>query len=196
MSSVVGKTFARLTVLAECAGAKWLCECSCGKRKTLQRKHVISGATRSCGCLRADQIAERNTTHGHCNHPLWLTWVNMMGRCHDPKHPNYEDYGARRISVCERWRVFENFINDVGTRPSGHTLEREDNNLGYQPGNVVWATTKTQANNKRSTIRLTFKGVTRPLEEWCRELSINRSTAYYRLKRGWSDSEALTGVRT
>lgn len=84
-------------------------------------------------------------------HPLYSTWRNMIARCHTPSHEAFKNYGARGIAVCQRWQEsFEDFVSDVGERPEGKTLDRVNNDLGYEPGNVRWATASEQARNRRT----------------------------------------------
>jgi hypothetical protein len=80
----------------------------------------------------------------------YTAWDHMIRRCHNPNYQNYKWYGARGISVCDRWRSYENFINDMGPAPSkGHSLDRVNNDGNYEPGNCKWSTQKEQANNMR-----------------------------------------------
>lgn len=98
-------------------------------------------------------VRARRTKHGHTSarwaSSTYYSWANMIQRCTNPKNHKYPNYGARGITVCERWLTFENFLADVGERPDGLTLDRKDNDGNYEPGNVRWATHKQQANNRR-----------------------------------------------
>lgn len=93
------------------------------------------------------------TKHGHAKRGrrsrTYRSWYNMLQRCLNQSNPRHADYGARGITVCERWRKFENFLADMGEAPSGLTLERLDNRKGYAPGNCCWATYEDQARNRR-----------------------------------------------
>lgn len=117
----------------------------------------------------------------------------MLRRCANPRRVEYARYGGRGIRVCKRWRAsFAAFLEDVGQRPDGGTLERIDNDGHYEPGNVVWATRTEQANNRRSNRRITFSGETRTLIQWARLTGIGYNTIKERLNRGWTPEKALT----
>ena len=95
-----------------------------------------------------------NLRHGHCRHGgeslVYLTWQGMMGRCFVKSNGNYCKYGAKGITVCERWKIFENFLADMGERPGNLQIDRIDNNKGYSPENCRWTTSKVNNNNKRA----------------------------------------------
>lgn len=160
---LTGMVFGRLTVLRRngslhCQSA-WECLCECGKKLTTCRSSLKTGATSSCGCLRSEQVSERQKTHGLSRnqrmrlppHPLYKTWVAMRNRCNNSRDVQYKDYGGRGIKICERWNDFPSFLADVGVRPVGTTLDRKNNNGHYEPGNVRWATKLTQVRNRRNT---------------------------------------------
>ena len=118
--------------------------------------------------------------------PTYNSWINMKARCNNPNTKDYVNYGARGISVCDRWAgSFENFLDDMGERPDGTTIDRRDNNKGYNPENCRWATTKEQSINKRDSIFIELNGETRHLHEWCEMFNIAPGTAYARLIKGW-----------
>lgn len=116
--------------------------------------------------------------------PEYRIWINMKGRCSNPRHQEFHNY-AGRVHVCERWeKSFEAFYADMGPRPSArHSLDRIDNEGDYEPGNVRWSTPKEQARNTSRTRMLTVGKVTKPLVQWAEELSISPSALEYRLKK-------------
>lgn len=175
--------------------AVWLCRCVCGNEVRVTRSNLVSGGVQSCGCLRDDRLRAVLTTHGFSNHPLYTIWDGIRRRCNDPGDRAYKNYGARGIQMCERWRDIQNFIDDMGERPSlKHTVERVDNEGHYSPDNCIWATRKEQNRNKRDTILVTYDGRTQCLTDWAAEIRSNTPTLRYRLRVGWSIKQALTTV--
>jgi hypothetical protein len=117
----------------------------------------------------------------------------MMDRCYRKNNPQFKDYGGRGITVCDRWFDFVNFLTDMGEKPAGLTLERRDNDKGYSPSNCYWATRKQQGINKRNTKFLTFRGETKPLNEWAVITGISRAVIRGRVYTyGWTDEQALS----
>lgn len=164
-ADMVGRTFGRLTVIKRAPnGPKWKvrfeCRCSCGVTVVVASSHLCSGNSQSCGCLRREYDHVRTRKHGLSTvgkyHPLYSTWSQMIRRCYRTTCQSYADYGARGITVCDRWRFGENgetgtecFIGDMGDRPKGTSLDRRDNQLGYSPTNCRWATRFEQMRNTR-----------------------------------------------
>jgi hypothetical protein len=128
---------------------------------------------------------KRSSTH--------QTWTNMVARCTNPNRPDYRYYGARGITLCTRWRnSFANFLNDMGAKPVGLSLDRIDNARGYEPGNCRWATKDEQMQNTRATRLITFNGETMGLNAWARRIGLNPTSLSNRLRKGWSVEKALT----
>lgn len=120
------------------------------------------------------------------------TWCHMHARCYNPKAANFDNYGGRGISVCERWHTFENFLADMPPRPDGLTLDRIDCNGNYEPSNCRWASRYEQVINRRCTHWLTFNGETLCLRDWGRKLGVPYQTIRTRLVKGWNVERALT----
>lgn len=117
----------------------------------------------------------------------------MKRRCFNKKSDSYLDYGARGITVCERWLSFDNFLADMGDRPSSeHSIERLDNNGHYEPGNCKWATDAEQRLNTRRTVFVEVDGKKVKLQEYAKDARISAAMIYARMKNGWTLDEALT----
>lgn len=198
---LVGQKFNRLTVMGFMGTNKqgnsfWHCKCDCGNIKKVPACKLKNGDTKSCGCLSAQKVGERSTTHGHyvngkASH-TYTTWRNMKDRCYNMNSINYSYYGGRGITVCEYWHKFENFLEDMGVKPIGMTIERINNNKGYCKENCRYATPKEQGSNKRNNVFLTFNGKTQTVAQWTEETGIKRDTISDRLERGWPIEVALT----
>lgn len=149
-----GEIFGRLTVIGDQTKdhlglISHLCKCSCGQEILVAASRLRSGNTKSCGCLKRDRLIK----HGYSRkigspEPTYRTWRAMLVRCRDKKSPYH---GKRGVTVCDRWHDFRNFLEDMGQRPSGHSLDRIDNNGNYCPENCRWATPETQIRNSRAT---------------------------------------------
>lgn len=147
---LLGKVFSYLTVVGwegnnSGRGNVWLCKCKCGNEILAYTSQLNSGNVTSCGCKRKDISAK----HYHSDSPTYKSWEMMIQRCTNPNHDEYKNYGARNITVCDRWKSFENFLNDMGNKPVDKSLDRIDNNGNYEPLNCKWSSVKEQAYNTR-----------------------------------------------
>jgi hypothetical protein len=133
--------------------ARWDCKCSCGTERTVLANHLLMKRSLSCGCLHSEQLSQRQITHGQSRRSgdtgSYRVWKHMLQRCENPKCKDFPYYGGRGIGVCERWHDFVLFFADMGEKPDGLSIDRIENNIGYQPGNCRWATMREQNANKR-----------------------------------------------
>lgn len=147
---VPGEKYGELTAVrrlpkTETETTRWLCLCSCGNEKIVVQ--FRNSPVISCGCV--TPTGRKYDRSGLSNTPLYWVWHQLVERCNNPKNPAFKHYGARGISVCERWLHFSNFVKDMGERPEGLEIDRMDNDGNYEPGNCRWATRKEQLENKR-----------------------------------------------
>jgi hypothetical protein len=166
----LGQTFFKLTVVEKSPRPRhWVCKCSCpaGTTTTVRADSLQQGRTRSCGCLRITHGA----TKGGKPSPTFNTWRSMIARCTNPKDKSFKSHGGRGITVCTRWKIFENFQDDMGSRPKRRTLDRIDNEGSYNKDNCQWCTPAEQAQNRRSTRRITYGSTSRTLKGWAEYLS-------------------------
>ena len=195
-----GKRFGRLTVLRRDGVRKygnktypqWLCQCDCGNTTLVTDIALIYKGTQSCGCLIALVTSAVSRTHGRTKSPEYNSWRGMIERCNNPNNNHYHIYGAQGIKVCERWRTFANFLEDMGARPEGMTLDRyplKDGN--YEPGNCRWATPKQQNRNTSRTILIEWGGETLCRKDWAKRLGITEWALAYRI-RNWDFEKAMT----
>lgn len=198
--NLVGRKFGRLTVVSLAGRDRkrscvWECVCECGRSpKVPPTTHKLtSGNTRSCGCLSRETTGAMSRTHGLSKTPEYIAWCAMKQRTSDPKHVNYEHYRSRGISVCGEWAgSFEAFLSHVGRQPfKGATLDRIDNDRGYEPGNVRWATRKAQCRNKGNNVTLTHEGETLSLAEWSARTGLGQKMLSSRAARGLSAEACL-----
>jgi len=199
---VIGDKFSRLTVIkkykGDSCGIKWHCLCDCGTKVITLGKSLKEGNTKSCGCLKKEKNERQIqavTTHGFSQTEEYNIWRGMIERCENEDNHKYCDYGGRGIAVCERWHVFENFLSDMGKRPSlEHSVDRVNNFSGiYSPENCRWATRKEQGRNKRNNLLITINGVEKCLAEWVELYKADYGRANSRITQlGWDPVKALT----
>ena len=192
--------FGRLTVVRELGrsrsgGTLWLCKCDCGGEKVVSSDSLRQGKTRSCGCIKREQNLEMFVTHGETGSPLWKLWNNVRNRCNNPNNHKYANYGERGIKVCSEWETNYTAFRDwcmANGYTKGLTIERIDVNGDYSPSNCIFATQKTQQNNRTNNHQITYKGVTKTLAQWAEHLGMRYSMLEHRINRGWSVEDAFT----
>lgn len=198
LKDLTGQRFGRLTVIsrAENKGRRtcWRCHCDCGNDVVVIAENLGKNVN-SCGCLNCELTVQRLTKHGMAHTKIYHIWCGMMQRCNNPNNLGYPNYGGREIKVCERWFDFQNFYDDVSKLEhfgeEGYTLDRIDNNGNYEPGNVRWANSKTQARNKRNSVGVKIEGVKVSLAQISETTGISYATLYARNKNGDCEDRLL-----
>lgn len=201
-----GKRFGRWTVIAfiemKNEKSQWLCRCDCGNEKVVANSGLISGRSQSCGCLHKETVAKmsRRPNSLKKKYPReYAAWNQAIQRCTNQKLRNYEDYGGRGITVCNKWREsFQAFIDHIGPKPSDkHSLDRIDNDKGYEPGNVRWSTDSQQISNSRHARKFEWDGELRTIKQLSEISRIPYATLQSRLVvLGWELERAMTTPQT
>lgn len=195
----VGDRFERLVVIQVLGSNGYkrevLCRCDCGTRKVFT-EDSLRRDTKSCGCLRRQRMSTLNRTHGQGGPGrtvLYRAWEAMWRRCRNPDR--YPSYAPRGIGVCDEWRRFEAFRDYVdaslGARPDGYSLDRIDNDRGYEPGNIRWAPAKRQTRNRSSNVLLRIDGRIQCIADWADESGVPYEVVVRRRKMGWTDHDAV-----
>lgn len=202
--NLTGRVFERLTVKAysrprQCPSGQvqqlWTCECECGRVVEVSTGNLTSGNSNSCGCLGRKHATEAATTHGLSKTATYRIWRAMIHRCENKNSSYYHRYGGRGVTICKRWRAsFENFLADMGSRPSArHSIDRYPNNDGnYEPGNCRWATAREQSRNRSDNVIVEAFGKRMCAQDFAAEVGIGKMTLIRRIRRGWSPEKALT----
>ncbi len=197
---VAGTRFNRLVIIGFSHrtddGTFYECRCDCGKTKVARSASLKRGECGSCGCLRLELTKSMNARHGHASNGTltrtYKSWRAMVARCHRPANPQYSDYGGRGIAVCAEWRhSFETFLRDMGERPKGMSIDRIDNDAGYEPANCRWATPKQQGRNTRRCRLITFGGKIASVSEHCERADVPAPRVLRRLNHGWTPEQAI-----
>lgn len=199
---LTNKKFGRLTVIRRGANRnscpRWWCLCECGAGVLVGGASIRHGKIKSCGCYRKTM----RVTHGHtcciggkktARHKTWHVWNNMLERCKNPNNKAWGNYGGRGITVCLRWEIFENFLEDMGESLPKMHLDRINNDGNYEPGNCRWITHKENCRNKTDSTYLTIKGVRAHTRLWSELSGTHPDTIRYRRKQGWPHEDVVFG---
>ena len=195
---ITGRRYGRLIALRPTEqrldkAVVWECRCDCGNVCFRSQRNLHSRRTTSCGCKRAEFLSGGKPTHRMSNTSTYAIWAGIKRRCLNARTPSFQGYGAKGITICERWRdSFEAFLDDMGTRPSGMQIDRIDYRGPYAPGNCRWVTPMQQQNNRSSNHRIRIGEQTGTLSEWARAHNLRPLTALERIRRGWPEAEAVT----
>lgn len=205
IKDISGKKFGRLLAVKlngvrTIHGMEWECKCECGSIAHVVATRLITGHTRSCGCLQHEAAKlPKNVTHGHTRNSNkassseYHIWSSMKQRCGNPKNASYSRYGGRGISFDPKWSSYEAFFADMGARPSpSHTLDRIDGNGNYTKQNCRWATHLEQQNNRSGTRRIVFMGEALTSSELSRRHGISASVIRDRIDAGWTVERAVS----
>ena len=200
---ITGQKFGRWIVLKfayrKHGNIYWECKCECGMQKNIQGYSLLSGDSKSCGCLRAEN--PNGVTHNMGHTRLYNIWSKMKGRCLNKKNNQYYLYGGRGLLVYDRWNKFENFRDDMYKSYLKHvkqfgeketTIDRfPDNNGNYCPENCRWATKKEQSNNRRTNRPISYNGKILNISQFAKQYNIKYSTLLLRINSGWDIEKAL-----
>lgn len=192
--------FGRLTVIEENGRINnriaWLCRCECGNEVTLSSNRLLhKEGTKSCGCLRSEASANRATKHGHAKTRIYEIWSSIKSRCDSPRNKNYSRYGGRGIKVCERWRDFESFYEDMKDGYQDDlTIDRKDNDGHYEPSNCRWVTQQQQLSNYSRNRFITINGETDTIKNMCIKYGVPYDKTFRRIKKGIDPLTALTAI--
>jgi hypothetical protein len=198
---IPGNKFNFLTLIepaeigAKCI-VKWLCRCDCGKVKIISARNIKSGHAKSCGCLQKSTVKKLATKHSYSRTKLYNAWISMNQRCNNPRNPNYKNYGGRGIFICEEWLDFEIFKN--WSLENGYSeilsIDRINNNSGYNPKNCRWTDRKTQNNNTRRTILTEVNGEILTISQIAKKYSLKHKTISERYRHGHRQNNLIRPV--
>jgi len=173
--------------------AIWLLRCDCGGVATANCSDLKKGHKATCGCTHS------RLQHGCAKKDKWTRtyriWTGLSVRCHNRNSRKWKWYGARGIVVCDRWKKFENFIEDMGEPPQGMELDRIDNDGNYEPTNCRWTTRREQMRNTRHNRYLSMGGETMCVASWAERTGLSQQRIYTRLKADWTIERARTTAK-
>lgn len=194
-----GQKFGRWTVLEraekhpKAGSSMWLCRCECGTEKVVSELSLVKGQSKSCGCLHKENITLHNMAYSR----IYRIWGHMKGRCTNPKHHAWKDYGGRGITICTEWSEFEPFYNwaiNNGYKEN-LTIDRINVNGNYEPNNCRWTTMVEQNRNRRNNRYITYKNETHCMVEWAEILNINYKFLKSKIRYNNNIEEIIKGLK-
>ena len=194
----IGTRFSRLIVLSESnikqhGLISYQCLCDCGNISVIAKKYLLSGNTRSCGCLRKEIETTVNIKHGLSYSRTYNIWKSIKHRCFNENCEFYRIYGARGITICDKWKdSFESFYADMGECPPEFSIERINNDGNYEPSNCKWASAFEQSRNKSTNVYIEYNGERKIIADWSLSTGLGRDVITSRIKRNWTIEDALT----
>lgn len=199
LKDLTGQRFGRLTVVERADDyisphgrkiVRWKCLCDCGNYIDVSVVHLRQGDTLSCGCLGTERrrAAAQRPKHGLSRSRIYHIFTGMKIRCNNVNAPNYYLYGGRGIKVCDEWMGKDGFVKFYEwALANGYddslTIDRVDVNGNYEPSNCRWVDIKTQCNNTRNSVKLTYNGETLTAAQWAERIGRDRHTIYGRLRQ-------------
>lgn len=197
MSNTAQNRYGYWLVLSAATSTTSLCRCECGTERVVANNSLRRGASSSCGCRKADLFLQKRRPKYLYREVEWVAWQSMVHRCMNPRAKAWSYYGARGITVCERWlngeagsTGYECFLADMGRRPEGRfSLERKDVDTGYGPDNCCWLPLGEQASNTRRNRLLDHEGEVYTAAQFAEKLGLPHKTVLYRLDKGWTPQE-------
>lgn len=202
-NNISGCRFGKLIVMKRAQNTKdgktqWLCQCDCGNSKIIRKSDLITGKTKSCGCLRKEitkNLGFNNKTHGKTNTRIYRIWQAMKSRCYYKKNIQYQNYGERGIKICDEWldkgNGFINFYNwaiNNGYKDN-LTIDRRNVNGNYEPNNCRWTSMKTQENNRRNNHKINYDNKNYTVSQLSKKINIPKATLLWRINNGWNENE-------
>jgi hypothetical protein len=201
MKDLTNKVYGLWVVVEEgkrnsCNKRMWLCECACGYKVEVVQDSLTRGLSNMCKKCSARKAVRKQDKFLRVDHRLYSIWKGIKKRVYGTKSKNYDRYGGRGITLCDRWHDFLLFIKDMEESfEEGLTLDRVDNNKGYTPENCRWATKEQQNNNQERSLKLLFKGVYYTESQLARETGVPRTTIQSRRRLGYSVEEMVYGKK-
>lgn len=206
-NNLVGKRFERLKVIEKVKGKilksgfeqqTYKCICDCGNETIVSYSALMTGNTKSCGCLFKEDLIDRNTTHGMSSTKLYDVWKGMFQRCYNKYNKSYRYYGGKGIRICDEWKndfqVFYEWAQLSGYK-EGLEIDRIDGKGNYEPGNCKWSTRTEQMNNVSDNKIWEVNGVSHTQAEWSKLFDIDQDLVSGRLNAGWDLISALTAPK-